>query len=168
MSGIKNLRENEFEEMEGEVYFNAIGQNIVIRFDKEVPMDYVEKQVEHLQSLNKKVIYNMCYYANLFRKEEMKNYPNKDYPPNMDQIDNPLELLDYISITDLHVEMYMNESAKKIYVLNLSGSCDWDEENGIQWLIKEDEVVYAGAYQDLSIWYSPYEKETLFNFALRN
>ena len=53
-------------------------------------------------------------------------------------------------------------------MLNLSGSCDWDEENGIQWLIKEDEVVYAGAYQDLSIWYSPYEKETLFNFALRN
>ena len=86
----------------------------------------------------------------------------------MDQIDNPLELLDYISITDLHVEMYTNESAKKICVLNLSGSCDWDEENRIQWLIKEDEVVYAGAYQDLSIWYSPYEKDTLFNFALRN
>ena len=168
MSSIKNLRENEFEEMEGEVYFNAIGQNIVIRFDKEVPMDYVEKQVEYLQSLNKKVIYNMCYYANLFRKEEMKNYPNKDYPPNMDQIDNPLELLHYISITDLHVEMYTNESAKEICVLNLSGSCDWDEENGIQWLIKEDEVVYAGAYQDLSIWYSPYETDTLFNFALRN
>ena len=72
MSGIKNLRENEFEEMEGEVYFNGIGQNIVIRFDKEVPMDYVEKQVEHLQSLNKKVIYNMCYYANLFTVKVLK------------------------------------------------------------------------------------------------
>lgn len=40
--------------------------------------------------------------------------------------------------------MYSNESAKEICVLNLSGACDWDEENRIQWLIKEDEVVYAG------------------------
>lgn len=68
----------------GEVYFNAVSQNIAIRFDEEVPIDYVEKQVEYLQSLNEKVIYKMCYYANLFRKEEMKNYTDKDYPPNMD------------------------------------------------------------------------------------
>lgn len=168
MPVIKNLKENEFGEMEGEVYFNAINQNIVIRFDKEVPIDYVEKQAEYLQSLSKNVIYKMCYYADLFRKEEMKNYPNKDYPPNIDQIDNPLQILDYISITDLQVEMYADESAKEICVLNLSGSCDWDEENGIQWLIKEDEVVYAGAYNDLGIWDSPYEKDDLFNFALRN
>ena len=98
----------------------------------------------------------------------MENYPNKDYPPNMNQIDNPLEILDYISITDMQVEMYTSESAKEICVLNLSGSCDWDEENGIQWLIKEDEVVYAGAYNDVSIWHSFYEEDTLFNFALRN
>lgn len=48
MSVIKNLKENEFGELEGEVYFNALNQNIVVRFDKEVPMDYVEKQVEYL------------------------------------------------------------------------------------------------------------------------
>lgn len=168
MPVINNLRENEFGEMEGEVYFNAIDQNIAIRFDKEVPMDYVKKQVEYLQSLDKKVIRKMCHYANLFREEEMYNYPNKDHPPNMGQIDDPLEILGCISITDLQVEMYADESAKEICVLNLSGSCDWDEENGIQWLIKEDEVVYAGAYNDLSIWYSPYDKDTLFNYALRD
>lgn len=168
MSVIKNLKENEFEEIEGEVYFNALNQNIIVRFDKEVPMGYVEKQVEYLQSLNKKVIYQMCYYADLFRREEMENYPNKDYPPNMNQIDNPLEILDYISITDMQVDMYTSESTKEICVLNLSGSCDWDEENGIQWLIKEDEVVYAGAYNDVSIWHDSYEEDTLFNFALRN
>lgn len=43
MSKIKNLKENDFGEMEGEVYFNAINQNITVLFEKEVPMDYVEK-----------------------------------------------------------------------------------------------------------------------------
>ncbi len=69
MSEIKNLKENEFGEMEGEVYFNAINQNITVLFEKEVPMDYVEKQVEYLQAIDEKVIQKMCYYANLFKKE---------------------------------------------------------------------------------------------------
>jgi hypothetical protein len=168
MSEIKNLKENEFGEMEGEVYFNAINQNITVLFEKEVPMDYVEKQVEYLQAIDEKVIQKMCYYANLFKKEEMEDYPDKDYPEGMDKINNPLELLDYFAIMELHIEMYANESVKEVRVLNLSGSCDWDEENGIQWLIKEDEVVYAGAYDDLSVWHSSYERNTLFNYALRN
>lgn len=168
MSGIKDLKENEFGQMEGEVYFNAINQNITVLFEKEVPMDYVGKQVEYLQALDEKVVQKMCYFADLFRKEEMENYPNKDYPEGMDKINNPLELLDYFAITYLNIEMYPNESVKEVRVLNLSGSCDWDEENGIQWLIKEDEVVYTGAYDDVSIWCSYYEKNTLFNYALRD
>ncbi|GFI24492.1 hypothetical protein IMSAGC011_03293 [Lachnospiraceae bacterium] len=168
MSEIKNLKENEFGEMEGEVYFNAINQNITVLFEKEVPMDYVEKQVEYLQALDEKVIQKMCYYADLFRKEEMEAYPDKDYPEGMDKINNPLELLDYFAITELQIEMYANENVKEVRVLNLSGSCDWDEENGIQWLIKEDEVVYTGAYDGLGIWDSHYEKNIRFNYALRD
>lgn len=124
--------------------------------------------MEYLQTLDEKVIQEMCYYADLFRKEEMEDYPNKDYPEGMDKIDNPLELLDYFSITELQIEMYANENVKEVRVLNLSGSCDWDEENGIQWLIKENKVVYAGTYDGLGIWDSPYEKNTLFNYALRD
>lgn len=168
MSVIKNLKENEFGEMEGEVYFNAIKQDITIYFEKEVPMDYVEKQVAYLQSLDEKVIRQLCYYSDLFRKEEMEEYPDKDYSEGMDQIDDLLDLFDYMCITALTIEMYKDESVKEMRVLNLSGGCDWDEENGIQWLIKEDEVVYVGAYDGLSIWYSPYEQNDLFNYALRH
>lgn len=48
--------------------------------------------------------------------------------------------------------------------INLEGSCDWDEENGIQWLIKDDAVVYTGPWSMLNIWRSPYEK-SMFNYA---
>jgi len=37
-----------------------------------------------------------------------------------------------------------------------------------EWLIKEDKVVYTGAYNDLSVWHSSYEKDVLFNYALRD
>jgi len=37
MDLIKNLVENEFEEMEGEVHFNYLKKDISILFDQEVP-----------------------------------------------------------------------------------------------------------------------------------
>lgn len=166
MTNIKNLGENEFGIMEGEVYFDAIGQNIIINFEKEVPINYVEKQVQYLRSLEQKVIERMCYYANLYCKEYMEDYPDVDYSKGLDQINNPLELLqnDYMVITSIRIDMYKDEN---IRVLNLSGGCDWNEENGIQWLIKEDEVIYTGPDNELNVWYSSSYKDSLFNYAER-
>jgi len=164
---IRNLRENESGEMEGEVYFSAIKQNIMVIFDKKVPMDYVKWQIEYLWSLDDKIIQKMCYYANLYRKDIMEDCPNQDYPEGLDGIKDPLELLEYMGITCLKVDLYKNESVKEVRVLNLMGWCDWDEENGIEWLIKEDKVVYTGANDWVNIWHSPYENN-LFNYALKD
>ena len=72
-----------------------------------------------------------------------------------------------MGITSLKVDLYKNEDVKKVRVLNLIGWCDWDEENGIEWLIKEDEVVYVGANDWVNIWYSPYE-DNLFNYVSKD
>ena len=166
MTYIGNLKENESGEMQGEVYFNAIKQNIIVIFNKKVPIDYVNRQIEYLSSLDNKMIQKMCYYANLYRKDIMEECPDQDYPEGLEQIKDPLELWQYMGITSLKVDLYKHESEKEVRVLNLMGWCDWDEENGIEWLIKEDEVVYAGANDWVNIWYSPYE-DNLFNYALQ-
>lgn len=167
MPYIRNLRENESGKMEGEVYFSAAKQDIIVIFDKKVPIDYVKMQIEYLQSLDDKVIQKMCYYANLYRKDIMEECPDKDYPQGLERIEDPLELFEYMGITSLKVDLYKNEGVEKVRVLNLTGWCDWEEENGIEWLIKEDEVVYVGANDWVNIWYSPYE-DNLFNYAMKD
>ena len=73
------------------------------------------------QTLDKDFDQKLCSSKYDFKKEEMEDYPDKDYPEGMDKINNPLELLDYFAIMELHIEMYANESVKEVRVLNLSG-----------------------------------------------
>ena len=156
MDLIKNLVENEFEEMEGEVYFNYLKKDISILFDKEVPMEYVVKNINYLNSLDESVILSLCEYSNRFCQRMMHNYPDVSYPTGLNQINNPIEILNFMEILRLKVDMYDDDS---ISVLNLSGSCDWDEDNGIQWLIKDDKVVYVGPWDDLNFWYANLDNE---------
>ncbi len=102
-----------------------------------------------------------------YRKDIMEECPDQDYPEGLERVKDPLELWEYMGITSLKVDLYKNEDVKKVRVLNLIGWCDWDEENGIEWLIKEDEVVYVGANDWVNIWYSPYE-DNLFNYVSKD
>ena len=167
MTYIRNIKENESGRMEGEVDLGAIKQNIIVMFDKKAPIDYVKSQLEYLWSLDDKIIKKMCFYADLYRKDIMEECPDQDYPEGLERVKDPLELWEYMGITSLKVDLYKNEDVKKVRVLNLIGWCDWDEENGIEWLIKEDEVVYVGANDWVNIWYSPYE-DNLFNYVSKD
>ena len=51
-------------------------------------------------------------------------------------------------------------------VLNLSGCCAWDEENGIQWLVIDGKVIYVGTWDDLSLWNSDLNNP-ITNYVLR-
>ena len=66
----------------------------------------------------------------------MKYYPDVDYPEGMDKIENCMDILKYMSINSLFIEHCKPEN-ENVKVLNLSGCCAWDEENGIQWLVKD-------------------------------
>ena len=46
----------------------------------------------------------------------------------------------------------------------LGWSCDWEQEHGIEIIILDDKVLYLGAFEDNSPWYS-YETDE-WNFAL--
>lgn len=151
MELIKELSENEFEEMEGKVYFQYLKKDIYIKFDKDVPLDYVYKNITYLNSINDSLMLELCKYSIKFCKTIMSDYPDVNYNPGLYNLKDTFDILNYMDIIRLKVDMYEDES---ISVLNLSGSCEWDKENGIQWLIKEDRLVYVGTWDDLNIWYS--------------
>ncbi len=165
MEYIKNLHENEFGELEGEVYFNYIGKYITIEIEEDVPQDYVDKQVKYLNSVDEDIILCLCENSLKFCMAEMKEYPNKGYSEGLFEVSQVKDILKFMDVMRLRVDMCEEEDADT-NVLNLSGSCEWDKENGIQWLIKENEVIYVGRWDDLNIFYSDVS-DPICNYVLR-
>ena len=161
MELIKNIFENEFEEMEGEVYFGYIGKYIHLRFGKDVPEEYVHKVAERLNEFTEEIMCKICNYSIRYCLDKLESYEDIETDIDVDEFNDCFSILEYMEIEGLVVNK--PDDLKDIGI-NLEGSCDWDEEQGIQWLIKEDDVVYVGPWSMLNIWHSPYEN-SLFNYA---
>lgn len=161
MDLIRNIYENEYEEMEGEVYFAYIDKYIHLIYEKDIPMDYVYKTVSLLQEFDEQMMYEMCKYSVKYCKDTLERFPDMELDIDVNKLDNPLNILEYMKITGLIINM--PEDMMEIGI-NLEGACDWAEEIGIQWLIKGKRVVYVGSWSMLDIWLSSYE-ESLSNYA---
>ena len=166
MEYIKNLKENEFNEMVGEVYCSILGKYIKIEIEEDVPQKYIEQQVQYLNSIDEKILMEICIYSTKFCKTEMKEYPEKEYVRGLYDTVSAKDIMNYMDIRKLRIDMYEDEDDKEIRALNLSGSCEWDKENGIQWLIKDDEITYVGRWDDLNIWYSDVS-DPICNYVIR-
>lgn len=165
MSQIKNLHKNRYGEMEAECFFQYFNKDILLEIESDVSVEYAEKQVEYLNSMEEDIISEICKYSLLFCKEFMRAYPDIDYPEGMGEIENDKDILRFMSIDRLYVEHCKPEN-ENVKVLNLSGCCAWDEENGIQWLIKDGKVIYVGTWDDLSLWNSDLNNP-ITNYILR-
>ena len=161
MELVKNIYENEFEEMEGEVYFGYLDKYIHLRFEKDIPIEYVHKVAEKLNELTEEMVCAICKYSVEYCLDKLDDYEDLEMDIEDDEFDDCLNILEYMEIEGLVVNKPNNYEDIGI---NLEGSCDWDEENGIQWLIKDDQVVYVGPWSMLNIWRSPYEN-SMFNYA---
>ena len=164
MDLIKNLYENEYEEMEGEVYFGYIDKYIRLIFEKDIPMDYVCNTVKMLQEFDEQMMYEICKYSVKYCTDTLERFSDMELDIDVNKLDNPLNILEYMKITGLIVNM--PEDMTEIGI-NLEGTCDWAEEIGIQWIIKEKKVVYVGSWSMLDMWISSYE-ESLSNYVRNN
>ncbi len=165
MELIRNLTENEFEEMVGEVYFKHIDKYIRLRFDKSIPMDYVHETAEKLNSLSEQTINDIYKYSVFFCRDMLDSYPDAGIDIDVESFDNDSDIMKYMEFEELVIDLPEEDMSR--YGINLGGSCKWDTDNGIQWLIKEEKVVYVGGWDDLNIWYSPYEEDDICNYVVR-
>jgi len=152
MELIKNLKENEFGEMDGEVYFEYLKKYIYLSYDKSIDFAYVERICKYLNEINESIMFRLCEYSTKYCNDMIKNYPDAEYNRGLYDLKQPIEILKFLDVKRLKIDEYDEEKSN---VLNLSGSCEWDKENGFQWLIKDDIILYVGAWDDLDIWISP-------------
>lgn len=149
MELIIDLEKNDYNEMEGKAYFKLLDRYIDLTYNKKIPYEYVIENVKTLNRLTDQVLEKLCYYSKIYCLEHLKDYPNVEVDIDIDRIKSDLDILEYMDIEEIVVN-YNDTSTKQR--INLSGSCRWDDETGIQWIIEGDEVIYTGPWEDLDAW----------------
>lgn len=159
MSMIRNVEEYE-EEIEGITDFSLLGSEIGVFINEGATIEYAEKCVEHLNSLSDAIIEKLCEFSIRYCESMRKYFGEMDVfiPENI----KLREILKYIYPGELIIEEPVDD--RIAYHLELN--CDWEEEHGLEWVIREDEVLYVGSFNSENPFFSKdYFKNASWNYA---
>ena len=154
MKLIKNIKDGEFGK-EAEVYF-SLYERYISMIDEGDDINYVQLCVENLNNLSESLIISLCEasirYCNDFLDavgEETKDF---------NDVKEVLEMI-YPSMLVVPEQEYQNEP-----VIHLELNCDWEEEHGMEWIIRNNQLLYVGAFNGEDPW-GDYTQKGTWNFA---
>ncbi len=156
MELIKNLKENQFGSMEGEVYFPWEKKNITITFHKDVPIEYAEKTAQALNDLDDSVMDKVVKGLYAYYQEAIEDNPDIIEDIDMDNVEDENDIIEHMSLETLTVTVPEDGDPDKVG-LNLDGACDWTED-WLQCIIIGSKVVYLGPFRFEDMWYPDYSE----------
>ena len=153
---IKDLHENEFKEMVGTFYSTVLGYEIEVMYAKDISLNYVEKNIEYFNNLDSAFVEKLCAALKRFFDDyyEMNPDLSEDFADDLiEEYDtDPKSILKYIDIGIYKFDEYDVEN-ENVPVLNLSGDCEWNGDQQITIMAKDNNLVYVGSYLHYSVWY---------------
>lgn len=161
MINIIDLHENDYERMEGEFFCECFDQKMQIEYDKTMSLEDVDKAIKQFYDVYSNLLDMLCKYTTSYCKDTMEICPDVDYKEDLYNLNNDLQILNYIGFTRLKLELYKNDVA-----FNLMGWCDWAEEEELQWIIYNDKLIYVGPWYDFTM-NSKNLYDELFNYCVR-
>ena len=167
---IKDLHENEFKEMVGTFYSTVLGYEIEVLYDKDISQNYVEKNIEYFNNLDSAFVEKLCAALKRFFDGYYKMNPDlSDYFADdlIEEYDtDPKSILKYIDIGIYKFDEYDVEN-ENVPVLNLSGDCEWNGDQQITIMAKDNNLVYVGSFLHYSVWNQEgVVKGHLYNYAV--
>lgn len=166
---LNNIYKNKYNQVEGVVFFPYFNKEIDVVCENGVSSEYAENCLEYLEQVDEALILKICRYAEFFLKDMLENTSVGEIgEENPFKYNTLLDLLQYFSFETLHIEALPESVAdsSEINVLNLSGGCDWREDEGLQCLVKNGEVIYFGTYNAYSVWRDSYSQDYIGNYVL--
>lgn len=153
---IKNIRSSS-DRQKGEVYFALFDKYIRFSTWKAVNDAYIIECAEYLNSIsfNDSIVNHLC--------EASISYCNDC----LDTIGEELKHFD--NLKDVLLLVYPNsliipQPRRSEPVIHLELDCEWEEEHGMEWIIREDKVLYVGAYNGENPW-AEFEAKDGWNYA---
>lgn len=144
--------EDEFGRMCGFAPFPYFQRDIEVVCDEAVTPEYAARSLQWLAEVDEGLIREICQYACYYLQDLLEATSIGELlDEDIQHIQDPLEILRYMEFGTLQID---EPADPDLPVLNLSGGCDWQEDLGLQCLIKNGHVVYLGSWNDLDVWRS--------------
>lgn len=109
---------------------------VSVRIQEGVDLAYAEGCAKDFNQLSQKVIDQLCTYT-LRHCHSHCDYFGEDRP----EIKDTAEMLSYIEPFFMYVTS-AEENEGLAYTVELH--CDWDQEHGLSWIIRNGEILYVG------------------------
>ena len=154
MNLIKNISRGK-DCIEGEVFFGLFNKYITLYVEDD-NLIFADKCAIYLNSLSSEVVEILCRssinYCNSFLAvigEPLKSFST------------PLEVLELIYPSVLIVPYPERENE---LVVHLELNCEWESEHGMEWVIRNNKVLYVGAFNGEDPW-SEFDDAAEWNYA---
>lgn len=155
MDYIRNLKETKFG-AEGEVYFGLFDEYIGLMIERGSNSQFAEDCARLLNTLDDSIVSHLCrasiLYCNDFRDQV-----------GLDPIDFKQErsVLEQIYPCTLNVPIAENENTP---VISMELNCQWEEEHGMEWTVRDNQVLYVGGFNSRNP-YGEFSTEEGWNYA---
>lgn len=145
-----NVGTDEFDRVTGYAEFPYFHKQIEVICDEGVTAEYAARSIGWLAEVDEALVREICQYALYYLQEELESTSKGELlDEDIQHIREPLEVLRYMEFGSLDIKVPREPGTP---VLNLSGSCDWQEDEGLHCLIKNGRVVYMGSWNDEDVW----------------
>ena len=169
---IKHLYENEFSEMVGTFYSDVLGYDVEVWYDKSIPQECVEKNIQYFNHLDNDFLESICIAIKRYYQAYKQIFPDlcDEIPDGIltDFEEEPTSILKYLSIGIYSLDK-RNLTDTNIPILHLSGECAWSGDEGITIAAKNNQLLYVGPWKDtFNIWNNsikPNRIAEMFNYA---
>lgn len=142
--------------LQGKAYFGLFNRYVDFVVEDAATIEYVERCVRYLNSFDDALIESLCKvcirYCNDFL--EAVGEPKKSFA-------SPREVLALISPSLLIVP---NTEDLDEPVVHMELNCEWEIEHGMEWVIRENRILYVGAFNGEDPWAEFLTKDT-WNYA---
>lgn len=145
-----NAGTDEFDRMTGYAEFPYFHKQIEVVCEEGVTAEYAARSIQWLAEVDEAQVREICQYALYYLQDELESTSKGELlDEDIQHIREPLEVLRYMEFGSLDIKVPREPGTP---VLNLSGSCDWQEDEGLHCLIKNGRVVYMGSWNDEDVW----------------
>ena len=148
---IKNIAEQDEYFLSGTIYAPMFGKEIDVWIEKEVDIEYAERCAGQFVGLDDETIDLICrricdYHRYMLEEwdEEFVREINEKVPANVSGRD----ILQYIGEPTLYVTEPFGEGVG----YSVAGNCDWEPEHCVEFIIKDNKLLYVGQQECLGAW----------------
>lgn len=120
----------------------------VTTMDLDTPLDYIERCVKAFNELTADQLGLLYRYSEAYCMDFCEFVGEE--PP---AIHKPADVLTFIRPMRMEIPAVAPADAEQTAaIIHMELECDWEVEHGLEWLVREDQILYVGSCNMLKEW----------------